>query len=85
MDDELLEEVKSILDETLQMGGRGIDLEADSCLLGCLPELDSMAVVALVSGLEERFGFIVNDDELVEENFATVASLTQFVAKKIGH
>jgi acyl carrier protein len=83
VDGELLEEVKSVLDETLQLGGRGAELGPDSGLLGWLPELDSMAVIPLVAGLEEHFGFVVDDDELVGDIFATVESLTQFVAGKI--
>jgi acyl carrier protein len=81
--DELLEEVKSVLDEALQLGGRSAELEGGSGLLGCVPELDSMAVITLVAELEERFGFVVNDDELVGDIFATLDSLTQFVASKV--
>jgi len=82
--DELLEEVKAVLDEALQLGGRGAELNAESGLMGWLPELDSMAVVALVAGLEEHFGFVVDDDELVGDIFTSVDSLTQFVAEKVG-
>lgn len=83
VDEELLEEVKSVLDKTLQLDGRGTELEVDSKLLGSLPELDSMAVVTLVSGLENHFGFTVDDDELVSDIFASLGSLTRFVSEKI--
>jgi acyl carrier protein len=36
----------------------------DSRLLGALPEFDSMAVVAVVTMLEDQFGITVADDEL---------------------
>jgi acyl carrier protein len=56
----------------------------NSPLLGAIPELDSMAVVSLITTLEERFGFTVADDELDGSSFATVGTLTDFVASKLG-
>lgn len=57
---------------------------SDSPLLGVIPEFDSMAVVALLTNLEEKFGFVVNDDEVDGTVFATIGSLTQFVRDKIA-
>jgi acyl carrier protein len=56
----------------------------DSQLLGAVPEFDSMAVVALLTHLEERFGFTVEDDEVDGTTFATVGSLAQFVRGKLA-
>ena len=39
-------EVLSILDEVLSLGGRAAEFDLDTPLLGALPDLDSMAVVA---------------------------------------
>lgn len=58
-------------------------LEADTALLGSIAELDSMAVVAILSSLEERFGIVVDDDEVDGRTFASVGSLTQFVQSKL--
>jgi acyl carrier protein len=52
-------------------------------LLGALPELDSMAVVSILTALEEHFGFTVDDDEISAETFATLGSLTEFVDQKL--
>jgi acyl carrier protein len=49
-----------------------------------LPELDSMAVATLLTTIEERFGFAVQDDEISGETFATVGSLTAFIAERAG-
>lgn len=59
-------------------------LEADTALLGSIAELDSMAVVAILTSLEERFGIVVDDDEVDGRTFASVGSLTQFVQSKLG-
>jgi acyl carrier protein len=58
-------------------------LEADTALLGSIAELDSMAVVAILTSLEERFGIVVDDDEVDGRTFASVGSLTQFVQSKL--
>ncbi len=57
---------------------------ADTPLLGALPELDSMAVINLINALEERFGVIVDDDEISGDTFATVGSLAGFVTNKLA-
>lgn len=49
-----------------------------------MPELDSMAVVALLTALEDRFGFSVDDDEIEGATFATVGSLVDFVEQKLS-
>ena len=78
------EEVLAILDEFLSLKGRAAAFSLDTPLLGAIPELDSMAVVALITTLEERFGFIVDDDEIDGSAFATVRTLVDFVGAKLG-
>lgn len=76
-------ELLSLLDEILGLNGRAAGFSADTPLLGAIPELDSMAVVALITSLEERFGFVVEDDEIEGSTFATVGSLVDFVSGKL--
>lgn len=77
-------EVLSLLDEVLSLNGRASTFTPDTPLLGAIPELDSMAVVALITGFEERFGFTVDDDEIEGSTFATVGSLVEFVDAKLA-
>jgi acyl carrier protein len=42
-----------------------------------------MAVVSILTALEERFGFVVDDDEVDGRTFSTVSSLTRFVQSKL--
>ena len=77
-------EVLSILDEVLSLNGRSASFNFKTPLLGAIPELDSMAVVALLTQLEERFGFSVEDDEIDGATFATVGSLVEFVDQKLA-
>jgi acyl carrier protein len=73
-------EVLRALDEVLSLQGRSSSFTAETPLLGAVPELDSMAVVTLITTLEERFGLVIDDDDVSGDTFATVGSLTQFVA-----
>jgi acyl carrier protein len=77
-------EVLSILDEVLSLGGAAARFDWIPRLLGALPDLDSMAVVGLINMMEERFGFVVEDDEIDGSTFATVGSLVDFVNGKLA-
>lgn len=79
------QEILKLLDEVLSLGGRGLGLAPDAPLLGAVPELDSMAVVSILTGLEDRFGLAIEDDEVDGSVFATVSSLSAFVSGKLGH
>jgi acyl carrier protein len=80
-----LEEVKNIVGDVLSLPADARDaLTADSALLGSIPELDSMAVVNLITALEEHFGIVVNDDEIGAHTFETLGSLAAFVQQKTG-
>jgi acyl carrier protein len=76
-------EVVKVLEDTLNLKS-GARMTAESPLLGAIPELDSMAVVAVITTLEERFGFAVADDEIDGSTFATAGSLVDFVKSKLG-
>ena len=78
------DEVLAVIDEVLSLGGRARDFGRQTLLLGALPELDSMAVVALIATLEERFGFIIDDDEIDGSVFASVGTLVDFVQRKVA-
>lgn len=77
-------EVLRVLDEVLSLGGRGVRFNRDTRLLGALPELDSMAVVSVITALEERVGISVDDGEIDSSTFATVGSLVDFVERRAG-
>jgi len=75
-------EVKGILVSVLQLKGENAILHGDTPLLGAFPEFDSMAVVSILTALEENFGFFVEDDEMNADIFETVNSLIEFIEDK---
>ncbi len=78
------ENVKKLLAQTLQLGSRADALKADSALLGAIPELDSMAVVSILTAMEDHFGIIVEDDEISADTFETLGTLVAFVDSKLS-
>jgi len=81
---DITQEVLRILDEVLSLGGRSSSFTRDTPLLGAIPELDSMAVVSLITGMEDHFGLVVDDDDIDGATFATVGSLVDFVGGKLN-
>jgi len=77
-------EVLFVLDEILSLNGRSAEFSMNTPLLGAVPELDSMAVVALIARIEERFGFTLGDDEIESSTFTTVGSLVELVEGKLA-
>jgi acyl carrier protein len=77
-------EVVAVVDRVLDLRGRTGTMNASSRLLGHIPELDSMAVVTLITSLEDRFGFTVADDEIDGSAFQTIGTLVEFVNGKLS-
>jgi acyl carrier protein len=80
--DEALEQVRTIIGDALQLEARSAGLNVDTPLLGNLPELDSMAVISVISALEGNFDFEVSDDDDIAEAFESVGTLVKYVKAK---
>ena len=78
------QEVLRVLDEVLSLGGRSAGFTRATHLLGAVPELDSMAVVSLITTLEEQFGIVVDDDDISGATFSTLGTLVDFVGGKLA-
>ena len=81
MSDSIQKAVLVLLDEVLNLDGRALAFTAETPLLGEVPELDSMAVIAVIHEIEERFGIEVPDDEVDGNSFATVGTVVEFVTR----
>ena len=80
----MIENIREILRDSLQIGSQADLLTASSQLLGVIPEFDSMAVVTVLTMVEEEFDIEFADDEVSAEIFETVGSLADFVTRKIN-
>lgn len=79
-----IDEIKKILRDSLQLGDRADGFTGDTRLLGSVPELDSMAVLTVLTAMEEQFGIAVEDDDISADTFATVGSLVAYVQQKLA-
>ena len=77
-----LDDVKSLLVETLGIEDRANTITSSTALFGSMPELDSLAVVELAQALEDHFGFVIDDSEFTGDTFETVGTLAEFVERK---
>lgn len=73
--------LNQILKNVLQLDREFSD---DSRLLGAIAEFDSMAVIAVITELEDQFGLQIDDDEISAELFASFGALRNFVESKIA-
>ena len=79
-----LDELKAIVAGILQIGNRLETLGSDAALLGGIPEFDSMAVVSILTTVEENYGVVIDDNEVSAEIFETLGSLLEFVNAKLS-
>ena len=78
-----LEQVLDVLAESLDGALPINEMNEEAPLLGAIPELDSMAIVGIITSIEERFGIIFDDDELDAEMFETVGTLRNQIVSKM--
>lgn len=79
----MIDQTKSILRDALQLGNRVEEFTRSTPLLGSIPEFDSMAVVTVLTLMEERFDLMIDDDEISAEIFETIGSLSDFLSAKV--
>ena len=77
-----LQEIRAILIEILGVDVSRVEMDEATRLLGHLPEFDSMAVVSVLTAIEDRFGIVIDDDDIDASVFETVGTLTAFVRAK---
>ena len=78
-----LADVKDVVVQTLGVEDRADAIDADTPLFGTLPELDSMAVLELVLELEQRFGIVLEGEDVTADAFETLTNLTAVVESKL--
>jgi acyl carrier protein len=81
---ETMTEVADIVASVLGIEERARTLNEDTPLLGAMPELDSLAVVELITALSEHYGFDPDDVDLSGDAFDTIGTLANFVEEERG-
>ena len=74
------DKLRAILVDTLALDEQRVStFDEDTELFGAIPELDSHAVMSLLTEIEDRFGFIIDDDDVDGEMLETYGALLRFV------
>lgn len=77
--------LRQILSDVLGLDASQVDaFTPETGLFGYLPELDSMAVAGLLTEIEDRLGFVIEDDEVDGEMLETYGALLTFTEDKVG-
>ena len=77
--------LREVLSDVLGLApGRVAAFTRETGLFGHLPELDSMAVAGLLTEIEDRFGFVIEDDDVDSEMLETYGALLAFVTGKLN-
>ncbi|EQB31468.1 acyl carrier protein [Sphingobium ummariense] len=77
--------MRGLLRDVLSLSQDRVDaFDADTPLFGALPELDSMAVAGLLTEMEDRFGILIEDEDIDGDTFETFGTLTAFAKAKIA-
>jgi acyl carrier protein len=78
--------MRAVLRDVLALSQDRVDaFDSDTPLFGALPELDSMAVAGLLTEMEDRFGILIEDDDIDGDTFETFGSLVAFAQAKVGN
>lgn len=77
----LQEQLRSYIVEKFPMAKRqGLSPQDDLLSSGLI---DSLGILDVVSFIEQQFGVVVQDDDLVPDNFQTIDHMVGFVQRKI--
>jgi len=79
---EIMGQLRSFIVENYLFGNDGGLKEADSFLEKGI--IDSTGVLELVAFLQDTFGFVVEDSELVPDNLDSLANVTTYVSRKLN-
>lgn len=85
VDDSTETQLRALLRDVLGLTQERVDrFDADTPLFGALPELDSMAVAGLLTEMEDRFGILIDDEDIDGDTFETFGSLLDFARAKVA-
>ncbi len=81
---DITQQLKKIITTDLDVNVDETSLVGDIGLLEGGIGLDSIAVMELISIIEQTFGFEFSDDDLNMDAFQTLTTLSEFVTQKVS-
>ena len=77
------EQIKTIISNEVLVGVTVDEIGDDASLVSDLA-MDSIQLLALITGLESEFGFMLEDEDLDMENLSSVNQIADFVEHKLA-
>lgn len=74
------QEIREFIHQEIAFGDESVTIAEETPLYEGI--LDSLGLVDLVSFLENRFGIVIEDEDLSSENFRTVAAIQRLVDRR---
>jgi acyl carrier protein len=81
---ELIDNLRQIVVERLDVKLRLDDIDDETPLFAGGMELDSFAVVELITLIEKQYEFDFTDTDLSPENFVNLRSVAELVARRVA-
>ena len=78
-----IDDLKSIIGDVMGIGERAQAFTSSTELIGSIPEFDSLAVVSVLTAIEEHYGITIDDDDISVDDFLTVGALSEFIQSKL--
>ena len=82
-DSTIQDQIKTMISNEVLVGVSVDEIGSDVSLISDL-NLDSIQMLALITGLESEFNIVLEDDDLDLENLSTVNRIAEFVNGKIN-
>lgn len=80
-DSSIQDQIKTMISNEVLVGVSADEIGSDVSLISDL-NLDSIQMLALITGLESAFDIVLEDDDLDLENLSTVNRIAEFVSAK---
>jgi acyl carrier protein len=80
----LIDTLKHLVTERLDVKLGVVDIDETTPLFAGGMELDSIAVVELITHIEKQFGFDFTDDDLRPENFVNLRTIAALVEQRLA-
>ena len=82
-DSNIQDQIKEMISNEVLVGVSVDEIGSDVSLISDL-SLDSIQMLALITGLESAFNIVLEDDDLDLENLSTVNRIAEFVNGKLN-
>ncbi len=84
MNNPIIDKLKEIIATELCVNLVPAEIDENASLLEGEIDIDSIAIVELISIIEEKFGIVFTDEELMPESFSTLSVLAKLIEGKLG-